>query len=60
MKQKELSMVEVCHELYSKGQVDANHVSVHSAFICLLHLANEKGLEFNTEQECDFSITQPN
>jgi hypothetical protein len=53
-------MVEVCYQLYTEGQVDPSQVSVHSAFICLLHLANEKGLEFNIEEENDFKIFQPN
>lgn len=31
------------------GHIDAENVSVHSAFICLLHIANEKGLALLTD-----------
>jgi hypothetical protein len=44
-----------------EGQIlDKESVSVHSAFICMLHLANEKGLQFEQQgwddPECDFRI----
>lgn len=41
----------------SNLQEDQN-VSIHSAFICLLHLANEKGLSFDQTgyNESDFNI----
>ena len=40
---------------YSKRIVSASNVSVQSAFICLLHLANEKGLAFEQEERKDMS-----
>ena len=43
---------------YNKQVVNPNNVSVHSAFICLLHLANEKGLEF--DQKFGESKTESN
>lgn len=53
---------------YEKGIVSSNNVSVHSAFICMLHLANEKGLSFDPKDgkqskegqnaiEADFKIS---
>ena len=36
---------------HDTAQIDKESVSVHSAFICLLHLANEKGLRLLGEQE---------
>ena len=35
---------------YDKQLVDPGHVSVHSAFICMLHLANEKGIVFKGDE----------
>jgi len=55
-----LEMSELMHNLYfKKKNVDETNVSVHSAFICMLHLANEKGLAFDqldTTKEDDFEI----
>ncbi|CDW83022.1 UNKNOWN [Stylonychia lemnae] len=38
-----LKLSQVMSNLYGSRQVDAENVSIHSAFICLLHIANEKG-----------------
>lgn len=35
--------------LYDNKLLDKENVSVHSAFICFLHLANEKNLKFDTQ-----------
>lgn len=40
-----LKMSSMMSELYDEGGIDSENVSVHSAFICLLHLCNEKGKE---------------
>ena len=41
------TMASLMEDLYfDRRIVNANNVSVQSAFICLLHLANEKGLAF--------------
>jgi hypothetical protein len=40
-------MSQVLGDLYGNGQVDSENISIHSAFICLLHIANEKG-KFNS------------
>ena len=46
--QQETTMGNVLEDLYyRKRVVNPDNVSVHSAFICLLHLANEKELEFD-------------
>ena len=52
-------MANLMEDLYfKKRSVDIGNVSVHSAFICVLHLANEKGLSFtpDSQTEEDFSI----
>ena len=50
-------MSEVFKTLNKDGELDHLNVSVHSAFICLLHLANEKGLDFEADgEEQDFTI----
>ena len=36
---------------HQQSLIDKENVSVHSAFICVLHLANEKGLSLMGEQE---------
>ena len=41
---KQLKMSSVLGSLYGNDEIDESNVSVHSAFICLLHIANEKGL----------------
>ena len=49
---EDTTMGNIMDDLYYKRQiVNPNNVSVHSAFICMLHLANEKGLEFDQEFE---------
>ncbi len=49
-------MSEMMGNLYGHN-VDAENISVHSAFICLLHIANEKGLALLTDnQESDLKI----
>ena len=51
-----LKMSDMMGNLYGH-QVDAENISVHSAFICLLHIANEKGLALLTDQqESDLKI----
>lgn len=58
-----LKMTEIMSDMY-QTQLDKDNVSVHSAFICLLHLANEKGLSFtqgsDAEREWDFQIQTSN
>jgi hypothetical protein len=52
-------MTQVYRELNVEGELDRHNVSIHSAFICMLHLANEKGLAFNPVvpgSETDFAI----
>jgi hypothetical protein len=44
---RSLAMSHVLSEMYQNNQIDPENVSVHSAFICLLHLANEKGLRLD-------------
>ena len=52
---KHQTMTEVFRNLNKDGELVRKNVSIHSAFICMLHLANEKGLYFE-ENECDFMI----
>lgn len=52
----ELKMSRVLGSLYGSDQVDEDNVSIHSAFICLLHIANEKGLSLEADQETDLNI----
>ena len=52
----ELKMSRVLGSLYGTDQVDESNVSIHSAFICLLHIANEKGLSLEADQETDLNI----
>lgn len=49
-------MSRVLGSLYGSDQVDESNVSIHSAFICLLHIANEKGLSLEADQETDLNI----
>jgi hypothetical protein len=50
-------MSQMMGNLYGDQHVDAENISVHSAFICLLHIANEKGLALLTdEKESDLKI----
>ena len=50
------------NNLYNESRIiDKDNVSIQSAFICMLHLANEKGLIFKEESsnqsiESDFVI----
>lgn len=37
-------MSHIMSKMYEEQILDKENVSVHSAFICMLHLANEKGL----------------
>ncbi len=46
-----LNMSDVLGTLYLDDQVDPENVSIHSAFICLLHIANEKGLALISEED---------
>ena len=34
---------------YNQRSLDPDNVSLQSSFICMLHLANEKGLQFGQE-----------
>lgn len=43
LKDDNLKVSEVLGSLYGGGEVDSENISIHSAFICLLHIANEKG-----------------
>ena len=53
----EMTMGRLMDDLYyGQGIVSANDVSVHSAFICILHLANEKRLVFARDSECDEEV----
>ena len=50
-------MSEVMSDLYYKqALIDPSQVSINSAFICMLHLANEKNLRFVARDEADFKI----
>jgi len=52
-----LKMSQMMGNLYGDHHVDAENISVHSAFICLLHIANEKGLALLTDDhESDLKI----
>ena len=51
-----LKMTDMLGQLYGNQQIDKENISVHSAFICLLHIANEKGLALLTDQESDLKI----
>ena len=59
-----VTLTNLMDDLYFESkQVDPDNVSVASAFICLLHLANEQnlsleGLEGNVGQERDFKISK--
>ena len=44
-----LKLADILSDMYETGEVNQQHVSVNSAFICMLHLANEKNLEFVAE-----------
>ncbi len=44
-----LKMSDVLGTLYQNHEIDGENVSIHSAFICLLHIANEKGLALVSE-----------
>jgi Condensin complex subunit 2 len=45
----EVKMSSLMHRLYESKLLDKENVSIHSAFICMLHLANEKGLQFKSD-----------
>ncbi len=49
-------MSDVLGTLYGNNSVDSENISVHSAFICLLHIANEKGLSLQSDGESDLNI----
>eukprot|EP00347_Sterkiella_histriomuscorum_P017739 403348180 len=51
-----LKLSDVMNDLYGNSQIDEENVSVHSAFICLLHIANEKGLMLEPVEENDLDI----
>ena len=58
--EEEVTLASLMDELYyEKKIINPNNVSVHSAFICMLHLANEKELKFETREDginSDFKI----
>jgi len=54
--EKGLQMTDILGEMYGSGAIDSANVSVNSAFICMLHLANEEGLEFVGDTEGDFRV----
>ncbi len=37
-----MKMSNILADLYGGNKIDSENISIHSAFICLLHLANEK------------------
>ena len=46
-----LQLTDLLTDMYYKGRkLDPNSVSLQSSFICMLHLANEKGLQFGQEK----------
>jgi len=53
---KFLQMTDILCEMYGSGTIDSRNVTVNSAFICMLHLANEEGLQFIGENETDFQV----
>ena len=61
-KEKEVTLASLMDELYyEKTIINPNNVSVHSAFICMLHLANEKELKFEAREDnanSDFKISR--
>ena len=47
---KDLTAVDLLTEMYyTRRSLDPMNVSLQSSFICMLHLANEKGLQFTQE-----------
>jgi hypothetical protein len=44
-------MSTLMQRLYESRVIDKENVSIHSAFICMLHLANEQGLQFTHDYE---------
>lgn len=48
---KTVKMTDIMYEMYNTGLIDGENVTVNSAFICMLHLANEKTLRFENEKE---------
>ena len=52
-------MTDIMCDMYNTGLIDGENVSVNSAFICMLHLANEKTLKFesNQHEEGEFMVT---
>ena len=48
---KTIKMTDIMYEMYNTGLIDGENVTVNSAFICMLHLANEKTLRFENEKE---------
>ena len=63
--QESLKLTDVLGTLYQSNEIDEENVSIHSAFICLLHIANEKGLALVSEaaqtpdgQESELKIYQ--
>ena len=56
----DMTMSTLMDDLYfNKGIVNSSNVSVQSAFICLLHLANEKGLAFEQQEKKELEEILP-
>ena len=47
---RDLTAVDLLTEMYyTRRSLDPMNVSLQSSFICMLHLANEKGLKFEQD-----------
>ena len=59
---EDVTLSKLMDELYyEKGVINPDNVSVHSAFICMLHLANEKELKIEAMKngsDSDFKISR--
>ena len=56
-----LNMTDIMYDMYTGGEVDNKAVSINSAFICMLHLANEQSLRFEPMSEgaeFDFMVSK--
>ena len=53
-------MTDIMCDMYNTGLIDGENVTVNSAFICMLHLANEKSLKFDNLNldESEFMVCQ--
>jgi hypothetical protein len=56
-----LNMTDIMFDMYNEGGISNKAVSINSAFICMLHLANEQNLKFEAMGEGgehDFMVSQ--